>query len=145
MSLSHPLRVIISKGRRKEKTIKKFISSPKNESAKAAQNTRTRSPLRHNIISFDKIDPPHNQIIFNFTKLTNKNYKKLLNNYKEELHALERARKKYGDKGYYFEHDRVDAEGRVISKHLELKAISKEISKVFAILKRKAQNKKKLI
>ena len=54
--------------------------------------------------------------------MTNKNYKKLLNNYKEELHALERVCKKYGNKGYYFEHDRADAEGRVISKHLELKA-----------------------
>ena len=76
------------------------------------------------------------------TKLTNKNYKKLLDNYKEEINALQRARQKYGNKGSYFEHDRADAEGRVISKHLELKAISKEISKVYAILKRKHQKKK---
>ena len=72
MSLSHPFRVIISKGRRHEKTIKKFISSPKNESPKATP--RTHSPLRHTIIRFYKVDPPHDPIIFNFTKLTNKNF-----------------------------------------------------------------------
>ena len=143
MSLSHPFRVIISKGRRKEKTIKKFISSPKNESPKASP--RTHSPLRHTIIRFYRIDLPHNPIIFNFTKLTNKNYNKLIKNYKEEMHALGRAHKKYGQRGYYFEHDRADAESEVLGNNAQLKVISKEISKVYAILKKKAQNKKKFI
>ena len=140
MSLSHPSRAMIPKGKRRAKTVKKFTSSPRNKSPKAVQNTH--SPLRHNIISFNKIDPPHKQIIFNFKTVTNKNYKKMLNNYKEELNALQRARKKYGNKGYYFEHDRAKAEGEVIGKYLELKVISKEISKVYAILKKKHQKKK---
>ena len=140
MSLSHPSRVMIPKGKRRSKTVKKFTSSPRNKSPKTAKNTL--SPIRHTIIRFYKVDPPHDPIIFNFTKLTNKNYNKLIKNYKEEMHALGRAHKQYGQKGYYYEHDRADAESEVLHKNAILKVISKEIRKVYAILKRKAQTKK---
>ena len=65
-----------------------------------------------------------------------------MKNNKEEMHALGRAHKKYGQRGYYFEHDRADAESEVLHNNARLKVISKEISKVYAILKRKAQSNK---
>ena len=65
MSLSHLYHVIIPKGRRKGKTIKKFISSPRNKSPKAVQNTH--SPFKQNKIRFERMGKPHTPIIFNFT------------------------------------------------------------------------------
>ena len=46
MSLSHPERVIISKGKRRSKTIKKFksitqINSPRNRSPKSVRNIQS--------------------------------------------------------------------------------------------------------
>ena len=144
MSLSHPFRVIISKGRRNEKTIKKFISSPKNESPKVAQ--RTHSPFKQDKIRFERMEKPHKPIIFDFTDLKMKNYNKMMHLYIGQKEEHLKAWKKHGLTGYHFEHDREDAIDELEYKRNELTLIHNQLMKFIIILRRKkAQSKKKLI
>jgi len=141
MSLSHPLRIIISEGRRKSKTVKKFTLSPKNKSPKAAQPTH--SPFKQNKIRFERMEKPHTPIIFDYTIMTNKNYKKMLNIYKEQRAAHVKAHEKHGLTGYSFEYEGDSVQSKLDYKRSKLNSIHNQLIKLHAILKIKAQNKKK--
>ena len=135
MSLSHQYHVIISKGRRNEKTIKKFISSLKNESPKVAQTTH--SPFKLDKIIFQRVEKPHNPITFDFTSWTMKNYNKMMKNYIEQKQAHIKAWKKHTSTGYYFEYERASAKDKLDYKRDELTLIHNQLMKFIIILREK--------
>jgi len=134
---------MIPKGKRRSKTVKKFTSSPRNNSPKTAQNTH--SPFDQDKIIFEIIEKKRgakNEILFNFTSMTNKNYNKMTRAFTEQKEAYEKAYKKHRSTGYNFEENRVDAKNYIVYKRNELTVIHNNLKKLRAIILRKAQTKK---